>query len=478
MTMRHSARSKLLTLAAFAAATVGMILFAAGASASSAHVGAASGVSASKDDNTLTVWAATGTFTGLTKAALNSKSTAYSWYQYYHDVWDKKFPNLKINEVLIKREEQTTKVLLAVNAGNPPDLTISDTDLGLYVKRHAVENLDKYYAAAHITPDMFLPGELPQVRAEGHWYAIPASSNPMKDNILYIPKVVKAAGWDPNNVPKTWAGLWQATRKVTQWKNGKLVRIGEPVLGFGTQGAELNLFCGRWAFYDTKTKKLIADSPCARAYFTYQKRLIDFYGGPTKYAAFSGADPSIWDCSPKAYIPTGKIVFPIDAWWSGTQMDNCYNVDWRLGAPPTPHGTLAEWRALSTPAWTMIIPRGAKNPQLAFDFAKTTFFDYGDRLGATTNGFVMKKQAKKWAAYVVKTQARLRMKNRYPGNPMAKAAPVVLQGARLGQASIPPHPFMRNFEDVMARAWDDIAYGKKSVADALQAAQKEVDQNQ
>jgi ABC-type glycerol-3-phosphate transport system substrate-binding protein len=476
--MRHSARSTLLVTAALAVAAVATIMFAGGASASSARIGAAASEDLVSEDENLTVWAATGTFTGLTKAALKSKSTAYSWYYYYRDVWDKKFPNLKIKEVLIKRSEMTTKVLLAVSAGNPPDLTISDTDLGLYAKRNAVENLDKYYAAARITPGMFLPGVLPQVRVDEHWYAIPASSNPMKDNILYIPKLVKAAGWDPNKVPKTWQGLWEATKKVTQWQNGKLVRIGEPVLGFGTQGAELNLFCGRWEFYNTKTKKLVADSPCIRAYFAYQKRLIDFYGGPTKYAAFIGGDPSIWNCSPKAYIPTGKIVFPIDAWWSGTQMDNCFNVDWRLGAPPTPHGTVAEWRALSTPAWTMIIPRGAKNPQLAFDFAKTTFFDYGQRLGATTNGFVMKKQAKAWAAFVVKAQAKLRKKNGYPGNPMAKAAPIVLKGARLGKASIPPHPFMRNFEDVMARAWDAIAYGKKSIPDALKAAQKEVDQYQ
>jgi hypothetical protein len=42
---------------------------------------------------------------------------------------------------------------------------------------------------------------------------------------------------------------------------------------------------------------------------------VDFYGGVAAYTKFISGDLSPWSCSAKAYIPTGKILFAIDAYW-------------------------------------------------------------------------------------------------------------------------------------------------------------------
>ena len=49
---------------------------------------------------------------------------------------------------------------------------------------------------------------------DGHWYGIPMAAG-LGGNLFYLPKLVKAAGLDPNNPPTTWDQLWAATTDRT-----------------------------------------------------------------------------------------------------------------------------------------------------------------------------------------------------------------------------------------------------------------------
>jgi ABC-type glycerol-3-phosphate transport system substrate-binding protein len=431
------------------------------------------------DAHTLTIMTNTQLWAGFTPASLAGVQSEATFYRYYHTLWAKQFPGLTIKEIDTKdMNELTTKVILEVNAGNPPDLIGTDIFLGTLVARKAVENLDSYYQGAHITASTFLPSMVDYVRMQGHWYAMPGASNPSIADLLYLPALVKAAGWDPTNIPRTWDELWTATQKVTKWDSkGNLVRIGVPVYGGGWTDL-IDLYCGRFTTYDPKTVKFHANSPCIKDYFRYEKRLLDFYGGLTKYTNFISGDPWISGCSPKAYIPTGKIIFAIDAYWGGIQLDACYPAQWALSWAPTPHGTVAEQRGMRVPAWEVMIPTGAKHPQLAFDFTKFTLWDHGDMMGPTTNGYTVADQAASWAQSIVVVEGQTRASHHYAGNPMADAMKVVVAESQHGLATRPTDVAAPYYFDQMAFAWDQVRYGRATVDQALDQAQRLVDAKQ
>ena len=436
---------------------------------------------------TLTVMTNANMMAGLTPQTMTSNSlgTIASWYHYYGAMWKQKFPNVTIHETYVPgangssvMQLEATKTILAVNAGDPPDLVGTDNYLGLLVARHAVMNLDSFYKKAGITPSYFLPAMANFARINGHWYGMPGASGPSQGDLLYVPALVKAAGWDPNNMPRTWDQLWQATQKVTKWDSkGNLVRIGLPV--GGKNDDQTNLFCGSFATFDRATARFHANAPCIKSYYRYEQRLLKFYGGIDKYSKFISGDTTVWSCSKKAYIPTGKILFAIDAYWSGGQMDTCYNVKWALAPAPTPHGTAAERAAVRTANWLMLIPRGAKHAQLAFDFIKYTIWEHGDLLGPTTNGYVRAGQGEAWASNFAKVEGQLRAKNGYAGNPMADAlSKVVIPESKVGQVSVPTDVAYSYYGDQMTRAWQQIAYGRASVDQALDQVQQLVDNQQ
>lgn len=425
------------------------------------------------DNNNLTVMTNTGIISGLTAKSFDPKNTISSWYGVYHDLWAQKFPKMKIREIQVKDDNaEVTKTLLSVNAGTAPDLIGVHEQLPQLVQRGAVENLDKYYEAAGIKPSDFLRPLADYVRYDGHWYGLPGASNP-SSNLFYIPDQLKAAGFDPHNVPKTFDQLYAASQKAVKFApNGDLERVGYPV---DTGLNRIDLYCGKPTTFDPSTQKFQANAPCVADYFAYNKKLLDLYGGEQKYTKFMAGDPSYWSCSAKAYLPAGKVLFWPDGYWAGPQLDNCYSVTWALTDPATQHGTDAELAGQVSPAWVLAIPKGAQNPQLAFDFVRFTIWDHGERLGPTTNGYVSPKLASSWSSDLVHHQAQLRAKNKYPGNPMAAAAPIVAKDAGLAGTSYPKNPNTAYFNAQLANAWSQVAFGKKTPAAALDDVQKLID---
>ncbi len=443
-----------------------------------AHTSAAPARSHTADDaNTLTILTCCGMWAGFN----NPNFQGYGlipYARYFKTLWKQRFPNLTIHEIdATSFSDLVAKTILGVNSGNPPDLVGVQGQLGLLVARHAVQNLDKFYAAAHITPSYFLLGMGDWARINNHWYAMPAAGG-LGGNVFYIPQFVKAAGLDPNHVPITWNQLWQATQKATKWDSkGNLVRIGVKVDGYSS--GNINLFCGYLAYFNPSTNKFNANLPCIKDYFRYEKRLLDFYGGVTKYNKFAAADPDIWNgYTPKAYVADGQVLFTLTGYWEGQILDQHWNLDWRLGVPITQHGTLAEWRAVTSTGQMNVIPVGAKHAQLAWDFAKFTLFDHDYLQGPTTNTFNVAAHAQKWAQVMLQNSAQVREKNHFPGNPMALALPVVMKMAKYAAAHPSTDVASPYYDDYMNEAWQEIEYNKMSVDQALDRAQQLIDTKQ
>jgi maltose-binding protein MalE len=429
---------------------------------------------AADDANTITIMTCCGMWAGFNNANYKASGTI-AFYTYYHALWQKEFPNLTIKEIDVPDYPTlVSKTILAVNAGDPPDLIGTQGQLGELVARHAVQNLNSFYAVDHITPGYFLPALANWARIDGNWYAIPAGSAPSVGEMLYVPKFVQAAGWDPNKIPTTWDGLWAFTQKVTKWdSNGNLVRIGLPLMVPQVGLDYINLYCGYFADYTVSTHTFNADAPCIKSYYNYEQRLLKFYGGVAKYTKFISGDPDIWGgYTPKAYFPAGKILLNVSGFWTGQGLDEAFNLDWRMAPPPTPHGTLADRQAIDVGAQQVEIPTGAKHAQLAWKFARYTLWDYGYVQGAAGDGYTVPSQANEWAKVVADSDAANRQKNHFPGNPMATAVKLVTQDGALGRTYDPTDPALSYYKTYMNNAWQKIEYGQASVDSALSEAQR------
>jgi ABC-type glycerol-3-phosphate transport system substrate-binding protein len=433
--------------------------------------GGTANVQASADNN-LVAMTNPDIMEGLTPQTSAGSNSIASFYTYYHQIWHQKLPHLKITEVQVPDEStEITKTLLGQNAGDPPDLIGLHDTVPELVQRGALTDLTPYFKKAGITPSDFLPAMASYARYDGKWYALPGASNPTSGDLLVIPKYLSAAGVDPNNLPRTWTQLLRESEKVVQFGPGHtLERIGEPVVG-ASDIYMIDEFCGGPSIWNAKTGYQ-ASSSCVENYFKYEKQLVEAYGGWSTYERFITGDPGPWSCSPKDYVATGKELFDLDAYWTGGQIDHRYNLTWKLSDAPSQNGQLN--KGIELTAWMLAIPKGAKDPQAAFDFWLTTFYNYGYLAGPTTNGYTRGSQVQAWNQQLIKAQGRIRSKNGYAGNPISSALQVVASEASISDTSYPRGTFTAQYTTIMTDAWNNIAYNKMSVGQALSHAQQQI----
>ena len=335
-----------------------------------------SGGGAAGGDGALVAMTYPGIMQGLTQETSRGSDSTASLYTYYHQVWRQRLPHLKVTEVQVPDETtEITRTLLGERSGDPDLIGLHDTVPGL-VRRGALTDLTPYLEKAGITPSDFLPAMAGYARHDGRWYAMPAASNPTDGDLLVIPKYLRAAGLDPDNLPRTWTQLLQESVRVTRFGPGHaLERIGEPVTGASDIYA-IDEYCGGPAIWNA-SGGYQATAPCIESYFKnlYEKELVDAYGGWSAYERFISGDPGQWSCSSGDYLATGRVLLDLDAYSTGAQIDRCYDLSWKLGYAPSQSGQLN--RGLELTDWVLAIPKGAKHPQAAFDFWLTTFYNDG-----------------------------------------------------------------------------------------------------
>ena len=427
------------------------------------------------------------TWEGMTAKTSGGSNSINAWYTYYHSIWAKDFPNVTIQEIEVPDDTtEITKTLLGVESGNPPDLVAMHDQIPELVERGALMNLTPYYKAAGITPSDMLAPLSSFARYGGQWYAMPGASSPTDTSIFYVPKFVQAAGISPSKVPSTWSGLMTASQKVVEFgANHALERVGEPVV-LGTTDDESvqfyytlgDLYCGYEAYWNAKTGFDI-NAPCLLNFARYQQQLVNLYGGWTTYQKFISGDPGPWSCGANDYSATGKILFEDTfAYWDGVQFDRCYNLQWALGPVPTQNGTSAEAAQMQQDQWFVAIPRGAQDPQLAFDFWLKTVYDNGQLTGPTTNGYVRQGTAGAWWKDLVNVEAQTRASHHYSGNPIAGFVPLETQEAAVGDGQFAKSTIDAFVDTQIGDAWDNVMYKHESITKAFDAAQSLVVQEE
>ena len=434
---------------------------------------------------TLSVYTCCGSLQGFNSSA---SGNVFSIYSIFHARLAQAFPNLKWQETEFNDQATLeTRLTLAVNSGNPPDLVfIQGGYMGFSVLRKLAQPLDKYFAQYHVGDSYFLPAMAKWTHFGGHWWGIPAVSGPEAGQLVYLPKYMTPLGFNNSNL-KTFSQLYQMSKKAVQFdKSGNLARIGYWPVGSGAAGVFWQTvargFCpAGHGIYNAQNQPTATD-PCNVAAMTFLKQLTDLYGGYTKLSKFLSGDPQIWNGSPKDYQAVGKTLIPSESnsYWSITPFDSfSFGVPGGLqyqltNMPPTVDGTMAEAANIPATQQAIIIPPGAKHPDAAFAVSKFICWDNGYLLGPSTNGSPVAADQEKWLNGLVVGEAANRKASKLPGNPSATLAALTLQPqlARNSQAYLPVNPVDVFYEDQLAKATARVLFGQQSASDALAQVQR------
>jgi ABC-type glycerol-3-phosphate transport system substrate-binding protein len=451
--------------------------------AASAYGGTYHAASAARWDDstsaTLSVYTCCGSLAGF-----EARDTGASdMHTIYGGLWSHLFPSVTWQETAFA-DQATLEMRLAAaeRAGEAPDIVfIQGGDSGFLVLRRLVQPLDRYYAQAHVAASGFLPAMARWARFGGHWWAIPAVSGPLGGQQIYLPQYMSPLGYDNHNL-RTFADYLQMSRLAVRFDAaGNLTRIGYWP-GADTWETTATLMCPRGhGLYDAADQPTATD-PCNVAYLDYLQQLASLYGGYDKLTAFLSRDPDFLTGDRASYLVSGKaLVTPSsDAYWNLTPFD-AYSFGVKGGLryaltplPPTLHGTEAEVATYPSTMQEVMIPSGARHPDLAFAVSKAMFWDNGYLLGLATSGSPIVKDQQRWLGELLSGEGAVRVQAGLQGNPFANLAGVRMQPqlGLLSDAASPTNPVDPYYQQQLALATDNVLHGLQSPQAALQSVQR------
>ncbi|MFV2047390.1 ABC transporter substrate-binding protein [Metabacillus litoralis] len=307
----------------------------------------------------------------------NSKEFTY-WYPWGGDSekWDKDRiaayeaeEGAKVNAVYVPDGITNGKLLSAISGGNPPDLVLGDgNDYQLaysLAAQGALEPLDDYLKEAGFDENSVLDGFKDLMKSsDGKTYILPQDSNV---NLLYYNvDMFEAAGLDPDNPPKTIEELDKAAEALTKVKDdGSFETLGFiPWIDAGEDP-----YTWPWAFgatmYDTDAKKVtLNEQPMVEA-FTWMDTYAKKYD-PEKIKSFTSGFGGAF--SPDHPFMKGKVAMTVNGNWFANAL-KIYSPDTKYKVAPIPSPPDGRKDASVFGTNVFFVPKGAKNPQAAINFA-------------------------------------------------------------------------------------------------------------
>lgn len=258
------------------------------------------------------------------------------------------------------------KTLLAIAGGDPPDLAgLYGPNVTQYADDHAVMALDDYCKRCGITADRYIPSYWNIGLVHGHVYALPTT--PASTALHYDLTLFSDSGLSPSAPPKTIEELDADAQRITlKGPNGKIARSGfipaEP--GWWNWGWGY-VFGGR--LWDGGTR-ITANSPENVRAFAWIQSFSQKYGVGALQTFRSGFGNF---SSPQNAFLSGKVAMELQGVWMSNFI-HMFNPELKWAAVPFPYpadrpdlkdGTFIDEDVL-------VIPRGAKHPNEAFDFIR------------------------------------------------------------------------------------------------------------
>lgn len=337
-----------------------------------------------------------GTFVGAaTATAADRVVTVWSPYKGGNlALWDaalkrieKANPGLTIKSV---GSVDMAKSLAAINAGNGPDISVSNGagNLGWFCGTGAWQSLNKYVAGKYgiNMKSVFTPSAVNYSVSEGNRCALPAVGSETF-GFYFNKDLLKAAGYTA--APKTTQELFDMSKKLTKFNSDGSIKVAGFVPWAGYYGFEMDamwlgqMFGAQW--FRASGAPAFTSDPRWKKAFTWQKNFIaevfgdgDFKKGSTRLAKFVAARGDEWGAG-HDFI-TGRVAMKLDADWmapmfcdpDGWALNPCTKpaVNFGTAAFPVDKGAAASYGSGVVGGQLMGISKGSKNVKDAWTVLK------------------------------------------------------------------------------------------------------------
>jgi multiple sugar transport system substrate-binding protein len=217
-----------------------------------------------------------------------------------------------------------------------------------------------------VSEDIFPPLVRDYTEFQGTRCAMPMLADVY--GLYYNKKLLSAAGFD--GPPKTAEELAAMAKKLTQRNADGTIKVAGFVPNFGfyenTPEAWAPAWGGTWL--DDSLDPQIADNPAWTSMLTWQKDLVDWYGidNLNKFTAGAGQEFSADNA-----FETGKIAMILDGEWRTAFIKSEHpELDYGTAPFPPPAADSSRYGAAYVTGTVAGIPRGAKNPEAAWQLLK------------------------------------------------------------------------------------------------------------
>ncbi|MBM3472334.1 MAG: ABC transporter substrate-binding protein [Armatimonadetes bacterium] len=354
---------------------------------------------------------------------------------------------------LLTTSQVDRKMLMATAGGIPPDVAgLWSNNVIPYADKNALLPLDEYAAQHGLTREQFIPAFWDLCYHRDHLWGLP--STPASLALHWNKRLFREVGLDPDRPPRTIEELDEYADRLT-----KRDRDGR-ILQAGFMPSEPGWWPWAWVYYfggelwDSKGKITATSDENLRAYQWVRayadkmdvKQLQVFSSG---FGNFS---------SPQNPFISGIVAMELQGvWMHNFVAELAPGMEW--GAAPFPYPADRPDLANSSPVEedVLVIPRGAKHPDEAFDFIAFVNSRRGSEL--------LNMGQRKFTPLLDVSQPFLRD---HP-NPYIK---VFIDLAKSKNAFVPPQmPLWQEYQAEMQTAFDQIWLAEKAPKDALRDVQ-------
>ncbi len=274
--------------------------------------------------------------------------------------WTPSHPNIKIHS---KGETGPDAILTAMSGGTPPDVSIlwDPNSVTLWARQGAIMDLTPYSEKSKLDMGQFVPAAVAWTQYKGRYYALPFVD--FNYGFYWNKALFREAGLDPERPPANIAELQEYARKLTKKDDaGKIMQIGWLANG-ADQVIELALAFGG-KFYDAEAGKITANDPKIVEALAWDVGLAKEFG-LTEVANFASGFTGEEGNNP---FFLGKAAMTIDGCWQ-VEFIKRYAPNLEYGVAAVPAASPAYAKSNNVMTNPIVIPKGTKNPQEAWEFA-------------------------------------------------------------------------------------------------------------
>jgi len=289
----------------------------------------------------------------------------------------KLYPGVKITNVYNATQD---KILAAIASGNVPDLLkLQEVQLPTLGQRGALTDLDSYVTRDKWDMKQYFDFAIAQCTWDGKLYGMPHHTGVAS---LHMDQdVFKDAGLDPEKPPTDWSDLLGMGTKMTKQNGGRYVRFGYVPSWTSAPWPTLLIQANGGTLLSDDGKKSTLVSDQANEALQWALDATDkIAGGYSNTVAFSQANQTAQGSGPYWMFPQnrmGMVLFGNWIWEAISIVNPKLNVKSLL----FPGGPSAKGTRFGFGSGSMVtIPKGAKSPDLAWEWLKFLGSDEGGYL--------------------------------------------------------------------------------------------------